>query len=124
MDFMQAYSCIRSGVFYPYQSRKLLLISVTLLCLEQLKQENEELRAELQVTRQKQAELTSIAQQHPNPPSTANDDIAYEKTMLRQELHLLQVCVQLQASLSAKNDRQVFLKIIIIFEKSGPIALI
>ncbi|CAK9232493.1 unnamed protein product [Sphagnum troendelagicum] len=55
-----------------------------------LKQENEELRAELQVTRQKQAELTSIAQQHPNPPSTANDDIAYEKTMLRQELHLLQ----------------------------------
>jgi hypothetical protein len=114
---MQAYSCIRSGVFYAYQSRRLLLISVTLLFLEQLKQENEELRAELQVTRQKQAELTSIAQQHPNPPSTANDDIAYEKTMLRQELHLLQVRVQLQASLSAKNNRQVFVKIIFFFEK-------
>jgi hypothetical protein len=88
------------------------------LCLEQLKQENEELQAELQVTRQKQAELTSIAQQHPNPPSTANDDIAYEKTMLRQELHLLQqVCVQLQASLSAKNNRQVFVKIIHFLKK-------
>jgi hypothetical protein len=110
---MQAYSCIRSGVFYAYQSRRLPLISVTLLCLEQL-----------QVTRQKQAELTSIAQQHPNPPTTANDDIAYEKTMLRQELHLLQVYVQLQASLSAKNNRQVFVKIINFFGKSGPIALI
>jgi len=53
-----------------------------------LKQENEELRAELLVTRQKESELISITQQHPN--DTANDDMTYEKTLLWQELHRLQ----------------------------------
>jgi hypothetical protein len=62
----------------------------------QLKQENEELRAELLVTRQKESELISITQQHPN--DTANDDMTYEKTLLWQELHRLQVCLQLEGS--------------------------
>ncbi|CAM6004348.1 unnamed protein product [Sphagnum balticum] len=53
-----------------------------------LKQENEELRAELLVTRQKESELICITQQHPN--DTANDDMTYEKTLLWQELHRLQ----------------------------------
>ncbi|KAG6553028.1 hypothetical protein Mapa_005365 [Marchantia paleacea] len=50
-----------------------------------LKQENEELRAELQVARD--SKQTLAAQQ---PTQTNTEDVAFEKNMLRQELHSLQ----------------------------------
>ncbi|KAL2635075.1 hypothetical protein R1flu_006554 [Riccia fluitans] len=53
-----------------------------------LKQENEELRAELQVARERDFKQTLAAQQQ--PPPTNKDDVQFEKNMLRQELHSLQ----------------------------------
>ncbi|BBN06071.1 hypothetical protein MPTK1_3g18140 [Marchantia polymorpha subsp. ruderalis] len=52
-----------------------------------LKQENEELRAELQVARERDSKQTLAAQQ---PAQTNTEDVAFEKNMLRQELHSLQ----------------------------------
>ncbi|KAL3692742.1 hypothetical protein R1sor_006393 [Riccia sorocarpa] len=53
-----------------------------------LKQENEELRAELQVARERGSKQTLAAQQQ--PPPSSNEDVQFEKNMLRQELHSLQ----------------------------------
>lgn len=66
--------------------------AIMLAYILQLKQENEELRAELQVARERESKHPSISdRQLPNASRLTNDDLAYEKNMLRQELHSLQV---------------------------------
>ena len=57
----------------------------------QLKQENEELRAELQAARERESKNPSASDRKlPNLPAAA-DDVNFEKNMFRQELQSLQV---------------------------------
>lgn len=57
----------------------------------QLKQENEDLKTELQLARDRETR-TSISDRKPNnATAVANDDMVHEKTVLRQELQSLQV---------------------------------
>lgn len=57
----------------------------------QLKQENEELKAELQLARERDSKH-KVSQQ---PVTSTNNDMGFEKNMLRQELHSLQVQISL-----------------------------
>ena len=61
----------------------------------QLKQENEELKAELQVARDQSTSIkeTVAATNMPSATKTsiASDEASFEKILLRQELHSLQV---------------------------------
>mgnify|MGYP006872739124 FL=1 len=57
----------------------------------QLKQENEELRAELQVMREKKKHIQPQPKAIPTPTPMIDDSYSDEKNMLQQELQSLQV---------------------------------
>lgn len=57
----------------------------------QLKQENEELRAELQAARDRESKNPSVSDRKLSNLPAAADEVNFEKNMLRQELQSLQV---------------------------------